>query len=66
MKTPTKTPDPVKRDELTPMKMVAGNENLYSRVVDDGRLRGWVGIGWVDEGMATDEHRALYPTVVDT
>jgi hypothetical protein len=61
--TPTKT---VERSELTTMKMVAGNEDLYTRVVDDGRLRGWVGIGWIDEGMATEEHRAIYPTVIES
>jgi len=60
------TPDPVKRSELATWRMVAGNEELYTRVVEaDGRLKEWVGIGWIDIGMATDEHRTLYPMVVD-
>lgn len=60
------TPDPVKRSELATWRMVAGNEELYTRVVEaDGRLKEWVGIGWIDIGMATEEHRTLYPTVVD-
>lgn len=63
MTLPIKKPEPVLRSELTTMRMAAGNENLYTRVVDGDRLRGWVGIGWIDEGMATDEHRATYPTV---
>lgn len=58
-------PDPVKRSELSILRMVAGNEDLYTKVVDGDRLREWVGIGWVDVGMATEEHRTLYPTVVE-
>ena len=58
-------PDPVKRSELSILRMVAGNEDLYTKVVDGDRLREWVGIGWVDVGMATEEHRTLYPTVKD-
>lgn len=58
-------PDPVKRSELSILRMVAGNEDLYTKVVDGDRLREWVGIGWVDVGMATEEHRTLYPTVIE-
>ena len=58
-------PDPVKRSELSLLRMVAGNEDLYTKVVDGDRLREWVGIGWVDVGMATEEHRTLYPTVIE-
>ena len=45
--------------------MVAGNEDIYHTVVDGDRLKQWVAIGWIDVGMATDEHRSLYPTVKD-
>lgn len=58
-------PDPVKRSELSSLKMVAGNEGLYTKVIDGGRLKEWIGIGWIDIGMATEEHRTLYPTVKD-
>lgn len=58
-------PDPVKRSELSNLRMVVGNEDLYTKVVDGDRLKEWVGIGWVDVGMATEEHRTLYPTVIE-
>jgi hypothetical protein len=55
----------VKRSELAILRMVAGNEDLYTHVVDGERLKGWVGIGWVDEGKATDKDKATYPTVIE-
>ena len=58
-------PTPVSRNDLTTWKMVTGNEDTYSTVIDGDRLREWVGIGWIDVGMATDEHRAIYPTIKD-
>lgn len=33
--------------ELTTIAMVNGNEKKYSKVVIDGVLKEWVGIGWV-------------------
>lgn len=57
------TPAPVTRSDLVSWKMVAGNEDIYHTVVDGDRLKQWVAIGWIDAGPATDEHRALYPTV---
>ena len=59
------TPAPVARSELSSWRMVAGNEDVYSSVIDGDRLKQWVAIGWIDVGMATDEHRSLYPTVKD-
>lgn len=58
-------PDPVERSKLSGLKMVAGNEDLYTKVIDGDRLREWIGIGWIDIGMATEEHRTLYPTVIE-
>lgn len=58
-------PPPVHRDQLAPWCMIAGNEDIYHTVVDGDRLKQWVAIGWIDVGMATAEHRALYPTVKD-
>lgn len=43
--------------------MVAGNEDVYNRVVDNGVLKEWVAIGWIDIGTATEEDKATYPTV---
>jgi hypothetical protein len=59
------TPEPVKRADLMTWKMVAGNEDTYNIVIDGDRLKQWVAIGWIDIGMATDEHRTLYPTIKD-
>lgn len=53
----------VKRSDLQAWKMVAGNEDVYNRVVDNGVLKEWVAIGWIDIGTATEEDKATYPTV---
>lgn len=58
-------PRTVTRSQVSNLRMAAGNESRYTHVIVDGRLKNWVGIGWVDEGEATDEHRAAYPTVVE-
>lgn len=55
----------VKRSDLQSWKMVAGNEDVYNKVVDDGILKEWVAIGWINLGPATDEDKATYPTVVE-
>ncbi len=56
---------PVLRSELTNLRMVAGNEKKYSRVVIDGALKEWVGIGWVRIRTASDRDKAVYPTMVE-
>jgi hypothetical protein len=53
----------VKASELSKLKMTAGNENRHSKVIQDGRLLQWVGIGWVDLGEATKEDYSNYPEV---
>ncbi len=53
----------VKASELSKLKMTAGNENSYSKVVQDGRLLQWVGIGWIDLEAAAEEDYANYPEV---
>lgn len=45
----------VKSSELASFRMVAGNEKKYDKVIHRHRVKQWVGIGWVDEGPATDE-----------
>lgn len=44
---PQKTVDAA---ELSFLRMVAGNENKYDRVIDEGVVKQWVGFGWVAEG----------------
>lgn len=53
----------VKASELSKLKMTAGNENSYSKVIQDGRSLQWVGIGWIDLGAATEEDYSNYPEV---
>ncbi len=53
----------VKASELSKLKMTSGNENSYSKVIQDSRLLQWVGIGWIDLGAATKEDYSNYPEV---
>jgi hypothetical protein len=53
----------VKASELSKLKMTAGNEDRYSKVIQDGRLLQWVGIGWIDLNAATEEDYSNYPEV---
>jgi hypothetical protein len=53
----------VKASELSTLKMTAGNEDRYSKVIQDGRLLQWVGIGWIDLRTATEEDYSNYPEV---
>ena len=55
----------VLRRELGNLRMAAGNEKKYDRVVDGINLMEWVGIGWVRIRTATPRDRKVYPTVVD-
>jgi hypothetical protein len=50
----------VKRGELSNLRMAAGNENKYSIVIVDGRVKEWVGIGWIDLRQATEADRKKY------
>jgi hypothetical protein len=53
----------VKASELSKLKMTAGNEDRYSKVIQDGRLLQWVGIGWIDVRAAIKEDYSDYPEV---
>ena len=53
----------VKRSQLSTVRMVAGNEKKYQRVIDNGIIKNWVGFGWVDERDATDKDHEKYPKV---
>lgn len=61
-------PKTVKRASLSRIMMTAGNERRIKCVLMPEvvlkRMR-WVGIGWVDEGIATDEDKKKYPVVQD-
>lgn len=55
----------LRRGDVTNAKMVAGNERRFTRVVVDGRVKCWVGIGWVDEGDPTPAQLRSLPLVVE-
>jgi hypothetical protein len=44
---------------------VAGNEKKYIRIVHQGQLKEWCGIGWVRLRNATARDKGLWPNVVD-
>jgi len=53
----------VKAKELTIKAMARGNEKKYTKVIHEGELVEWVGIGWVPLGKATAKDKKTYPTV---
>jgi hypothetical protein len=55
----------VTRSQLRKIRMVAGNEKRFQRVIDHGVVHDWVAIGWIEIREATDEDYKKYPVVVD-
>jgi hypothetical protein len=53
----------VKASELSNLKMTTGNEEKYSIVIDNGIIKEWVGIGWVDIGKASKKDYETLPVV---
>jgi hypothetical protein len=49
--------------KVTRMAMVAGGEKRISKIVYNGRLWEWVGIGWIDRGQSSPADRRKYPVV---
>lgn len=54
----------VPAEELSNLRMAAGNEKVYDKVVDEGTLKEWVGIDWFEVRKATAADKKLYPTVL--
>jgi hypothetical protein len=52
--------------KLTNMAMVNGNEELYKVVIDNGYVKEWVGIGWIELRKATPGDLKKHPTVERT
>jgi len=49
--------------ELSKIKMVAGNEFKYPKVINNGKLMEWVAFGWID--ITEDEPiKDNYPEVI--
>lgn len=59
----------VKRSQLTNKAMSNGGEEVITKVIDysvpPGVLKNWVGIGWVDERLPTEEDKQNYPVIQD-
>lgn len=55
----------VTRKELSNLRMVAGNEKKYGKVIIDGKLKEWIGFGWIELRDATASDRKRYPEVVE-
>ena len=54
----------IKRSQLSGLRMGDG-EGKPCKVILDGQVMNYVGIGWVDEGVASAKDKKEYPTVVD-
>lgn len=54
----------VRRSACSRIAMVGRNERKFTRVIDDGVLKEWVAIGWIDIRKATKSDRSRYPKVV--
>lgn len=51
--------------ETSSLRMAAGNEKHLTKVIEEGKLKEWVGIGWVEETEPLTLNQALtYPWVV--
>jgi hypothetical protein len=61
-----KMPKPIAASELTIIRMVAGKEKVISKVIENGDLKEWVGIGWLTIRPATARDRMRYRTVINS
>lgn len=54
------------RKDVTTLAMVEGGESRITKIIHQGRVKEWVGIGWIDVTDSTTpmERRAL-PVVKD-
>lgn len=50
-------------DECSTIKMVAGNENRFDTIVQNGIRKHWVGFGWVNERPANARDLKTLPHV---
>ena len=55
----------LRRSDVSNVAMVGGNEKRFTRIICDGRVQNWVGIGWVDEGPPSIAQQGRLPIVVD-
>lgn len=56
-------PPPVSYEDVSTLKMTSGNEKKISKVILNGNIEEWVGIGWVTLQEAEENDYYLYPEV---
>lgn len=56
-------PKPLKRSQVTNIAMTTGGEDRISKVILDGVVKEWVGIGWIDIGTAEPADYLTIPEV---
>jgi hypothetical protein len=57
-------PKPIPIEKLDTLSMVCGGEKKISRVIHEGYIKNWVGIGWVTERKAVAADQFKYPEVL--
>lgn len=55
----------IKRAELSTLRMVAGGEKRHPQVIEAGRVKEWIGFGWIDLREATADDLATLPHIID-
>lgn len=58
-----KRPKPVKYRDVSTIAMVARNEGKIKKIIHEGEVKEWVGIGWVTLRKATDLDYRKIPEV---
>lgn len=65
MKVKPTPPKTIPASECSIAKMVGVNEHKFTKVIHNGVVKQWVGIGWVSEGEPTKAQKETLPQVVD-
>lgn len=55
----------IKRSALQNIRMTAGGEKRIKKVILDGTVREWVGIGWIDCGAPTSQQKRVLRHVIE-
>jgi len=56
-------PKPVSFRDVSTIAMVAGKEKEIERIIHNGVVKLWVGIGWIEDRIATPYDYQKYPEV---
>lgn len=56
-------PKRIKPEMCSSIRMTTGGEKKYPIVIDEGRVKDWVGFGWIDIRAADNADYNLYPQI---